>query len=93
MAEPADSGFGYGTRDPQTGMYERHPVLLEGNFQRPVRHLYIHARCTGATRCGALIANTFARNPKFYTHTYCRVCRGYYEVGEFCWSNGEPVGS
>jgi hypothetical protein len=62
-----------------------------GAFVRPVRTAYVH---TGG--CGALttmnigIAETYARDPKFYGSTYCVGCRMHRVVDEFDW---EPARS
>jgi hypothetical protein len=40
------------------------------------------------------LAQTYARNPKFYGATYCVGCQKHLPVGEFVWdSDGEVVGS
>lgn len=49
--------------------------------------------------CGALthinieIAESFARDPKFYGATYCIACKMHLLCSEFVWEDGEVVGS
>jgi len=50
--------------------------------------------CNGETKMGTAIAETYARNPKFYGSTYCIHCKKHLPVDEFVWSNtNEKVGS
>jgi hypothetical protein len=70
-------------------------------FVRPVRRTYIHARgisqqkpaCGQATTMGLALAETYARNPKFYGATYCVGCSMHLPVTEFDWEDGSVVGS
>jgi hypothetical protein len=39
------------------------------------------------------IAETFARDPKFYGATFCATCREHFAVCEFSWLDGTKVGS
>lgn len=61
-------------------------------FVRPVRRSYVHAVSRGG--CGAVttmnqaIAETYARDPRFYGATYCVRCAMHRPVGpagEFDW--------
>lgn len=50
--------------------------------------------CNGITSMGQSIAETYARNPKFYGGTFCCKCGKHYPVGEFVWiDDGSVVGS
>lgn len=67
-------------------------------FERPVRQSYIHAKCGTQTTMGLAIAETYARNPKFYGGTFCCFCREHFPLTtvdgpQFFWLDGEPVGS
>lgn len=68
-----------------------HATIDEGEFVRPVRDKYIHDKCGVETKMGWKIAETYARKPKFYTHTYCVGCEDYFPVGEFKWSDSTEV--
>lgn len=63
-------------------------------FIRPVRDSYIHKTCGVVTRMGQGIAETYARDPKFYGTTYCVGCQKHLPVHEFLWDKtNEEVGS
>jgi hypothetical protein len=62
-----------------------------------------HAEISGGIKiggCGAIttmslaLAETYARDPKFYSGTYCVGCRTHFPVAEFTWDpDGSVVGS
>ena len=56
-------------------------------FVRPVRLSYIHTKCGGKTIMNRTIAETYARQPDFYSGTFCCYCGEHFPVGE----NGEFV--
>jgi hypothetical protein len=69
-------------------------------FFRPLRLTYIHLACGGTTRMALPLAETYARDPGFYSGTYCCKCQAHFplknEAGEyaFVWdSDNSPVGS
>ena len=66
-------------------------------FVRPVRQTYVHiGGCGAETRMGLAIAETYARDPSFYSGTYCVGCRMHRPVGadgEFAWDDGSKVGT
>lgn len=66
-------------------------------FVRPVRQSYVHDKCGGVTTMGLALAETYARNPSFYSGTFCAVCRSHFPVGtdgEFTWDGtDEKVGT
>jgi len=74
------------------GMQETYLVLSEEErakgFVRPVRTKYMHLKCGAVTTMGTALAETYARDPKFYGATYCVACRQHFPVGadgEFVW--------
>lgn len=78
-----------------SGQQEGYVVLAEEErakgFVRPVRTSYKHLKCGGVTTMGQTIAETYARDPFFYSGTFCCQCRGHYPVGEegeFVWVDG-----
>lgn len=83
------------------GMQEKYLVLSDEErakgFVRPLRTAYLHTRCGTVTTMGMLIAETYARDPKFYGGTFCVKCRTHYPVGqfgEFVWDGtDEKVGT
>lgn len=67
-------------------------------FVRPYRDAYRHTSCGSITIMGRAIAETYARNPKFYGATFCIKCNTHLPVSEFTWyemdgSEGPAVGS
>lgn len=77
---------------PETGQQKGYVVLAEEErakgFVRPVRRQYKHLKCGGVTTMGTTIAETYARDPFFYSGTFCCHCREHFPVGEdgeFVW--------
>jgi len=78
--------------DPVTGLQKAYVVLSAEErakgFVRPVRRGYIHTKCGVLTTMALPIAETYARDPYFYSGTYCAGCRAHFPVGEggeFVW--------
>ncbi len=74
-----------------SGMQNDYVVLAEEErakgYVRPLRLSYRHLRCGAVTQMHREIAQTYARDPFFYSGTYCCSCLTHYPVGE----NGEFV--
>lgn len=87
--------------DPATGLQKAYVVLSAEErakgFVRPVRQSYVHAKCGAVTTMGLALAETYARQPSFYSGTFCTVCRAHFPVGaagEFTWDgSNEKVGT
>jgi hypothetical protein len=86
--------------DPATGQHKTYWVLPEEErakgFVRPYRETYIHLTCGAVTKMSRSIAETYARNPKYYGATFCVHCRDHFPVGEdgqFKWEDGSMVGA
>lgn len=66
-------------------------------FVRPVRRSYKHLKCGDVTTMGQTLAETYARDPSFYSGTFCCCCRAHFPVGadgEFVWQGtDEKVGT
>ena len=87
-----------GPINPETGQHTDYWVLPEEErakgFIRPFRHSYKHNRCGSVTTMGNAIAETYARDPSYYTATMCCACKEHFPVAEFTWvSDGSIVGS
>lgn len=84
-----------------SGQQRDYVVLAEEErakgFVRPVRRSYIHLKCGSVTKMAQTIAETYARDPYFYSGTFCCACRGHFPVGEdgeFVWDGtNEKVGT
>ena len=86
-------------------MQKAYVVLSEAErakgFVRPFRDAYRHLKCGKITTMGRAIAETYARDPEFYSGTFCTTCRAHFPVGEdgeFTWyemdgSEGPKVGT
>lgn len=95
---PADNSH---TRLRPDGQQEGYVVLSADErakgFVRPVRQSYIHLSCGGKTTMGLALAETYARQPDFYSGTYCAICGTHFPVGpdgQFVWDGtDEKVGT
>ena len=83
-----------------SGQHEAYWILSKEErakgFIRPVRDAYIHKKCGTITTMGDALAETYARDPKFYGATFCigDHCRTHFPVEEFVWKDtDELVGS
>lgn len=83
------------------GQQKGYVVLSEAErargFVRPVRRTYVHTKCGVATTMGLALAETYARDPKFYSGTFCCGCGTHFTFGlpdgDFTWDDGSKVGS
>lgn len=66
-------------------------------FVRPVRRSYVHTKCGTLTTMSQSLAETYARDPAFYSGTFCCGCGKHFPVGadgEFVWADtSEKVGT
>lgn len=98
---PVGSGLTTDKHDPKlretkdNGQKAAYFVLSEEDrrkgCQRPVRDTYQHTVCGTHTKMGRAIAETYAIDPKTYTHTFCLKCRDHLPVAEFTWEGTEEV--
>lgn len=82
----------------ENGQQKGYVVLSEEErrkgFVRPVRNSYVHDKCGAATSMGEALSETYARDPKFYSGTFCCQCGGHFPVDQFKWKGtNEQVGS
>jgi len=97
--DPKDPRLGHGVDTEPVPQNEAYLVLSEEEraqgFVRPVRRAYVHKTCGSLTMMSRAIAETYARDPKFYGATYCCACQKHLPVSEFAWDDGvgTPVGS
>jgi hypothetical protein len=87
------------------GQQKGYIVLSEAErgkgFVRQFRDTYRHSKCGAITTMSRDIAETYARDPKFYSGTFCSTCRAHFPVGndgEFTWyemdgTEGPKVGT
>jgi hypothetical protein len=65
-------------------------------FVRPLYRAYLHRKCGSVTTMGLELCETYARNPNFYTATFCVHCGAHFalkdETGDwaFIWDKSHP---
>lgn len=91
--------------DPATGLQKGYVVLSDTErakgFIRPFRDAYRHVACGTVVTMSRAIAETYARQPDFYSGTYCVKCQKHFPVGpdgQFTWyemdgTDGPRVGT
>jgi hypothetical protein len=81
--------------DPATGMQKDYVVLCPQErakgFVKPVRRSYRHLTCGSITTMGLALAETYARDPNFYSGTMCVNCHAHFPLNQFKWEDGEPM--
>jgi hypothetical protein len=81
--------------DPATGQQRDYVVLSETErakgFIKPVRRSYVHHKCGSSTQMAPALAETYARDPRFYSGTFCVACRDHFPLRQFMWEDGEPM--
>lgn len=81
--------------DPATGMQKGYVVLSEAErakgFVRPFRRTYVHNTCGSVTTMSVPIAETYARDPSFYSGTFCVGCREHFPLDQFVWDGTDEV--
>ena len=93
--DPNDPDLTHGADEEPVPQAAAYLVLSEEEraqgFVRPVRRTYIHTYCGGATTMSQALAETYARDPKFYGATYCFLCSMHRPVAEFTWDGTDEV--
>lgn len=85
---PPPEDFDYGEQR-EDGQYENYPTIDEGEFRQKVRSVYIHEECGGTTTMKKELAESVARNPDYYSKTFCVTCEEYVPVEEVHWKENE----
>lgn len=67
-------------RSPLVGKYWTQPELDR-----------IERRCNAVTTMGRSLCETYARDPHFYSGTFCCACGAHFPLNEFQWEDGEPM--
>lgn len=75
----------------QEGYIVLTPAERAKGFVKPVRHSYIHRICGSLTSMGDALSETYARNPYFYSGTFCCHCGKHFDLDQFNWEDGEPM--
>lgn len=70
------------------------PTERAKGWVRPLRWAYVHDACGVKTTMSLQLCETYARDPSFYSGTFCCGCGKHFPVSEFRWSeDGQRVGS
>jgi hypothetical protein len=86
---PPPEDFDYGEKRPD-GQYENYPTIDEGEFEQEPRDTYIHVDgCGSRTTMTGDLPESVARDPTYYTKTFCTGCGTHVPVGEVEWEDGE----
>lgn len=95
--DPEDPRLIYGIDSEPVPQAETYLVLsqveIEKGFVRQIRMSYRHTICGRITFIGVELAETWARDPKFYESTYCCYCMMHRYVNEFTWLDGTMLGT
>lgn len=88
---------GFDAINPATGMQRDYVVLSPEErargFVQPVRERYMHKvlGCGAVTTMHREIAETYARDPAFYSGTFCSRCRSHFPLSQFVWDGTNLV--
>ncbi len=75
----------------QKGYVVLSPEERAKGFVKPVRRSYTHDKCGCLTTMGHALAETYARDPNFYSGTFCCECATHFPLDQFHWEDGEPM--
>jgi hypothetical protein len=70
--------------------YEKYPPSQSG----PLGHLWTKAElqgCGAVTTMGRALAETYARDPKFYSGTFCVGCGKHLPLNQFVWDKTDEI--
>ena len=66
-------------------------TLTDGSPVKPYRDSYVHDKCGALTKMGRALSETYARDPYFYSGTFCVGCGAHFDLDQFHWEDGEPM--
>lgn len=85
---PGDFDYGEQQAD---GQYENYPTIGDGDFVQSVQYTYVHENCGKTTTMSDNIAESVARDPHYYTKTFCANCGEHVPVEDVHWkADGQP---
>ena len=83
------------TRDRGDGQQVGYVVLSDEErakgWVKPYRDSYVHEKCGTLTKMGRSLSETYARDPRFYSGTFCVGCGAHFTLDQFHWADGEPM--
>lgn len=75
----------------QKGYVVLSPEERSKGFVRPVRRSYRHKTCDRVTTMGIALAETYARDPGFYSGTFCCYCAMHFPLDQFTWEGTDEI--
>lgn len=71
-------------------VYEKYPDgdRIDGRFWTQEQ---LSSGCGAVTTMGHILAETYARDPKFYTGTFCATCKKHFALAEFKWDGTDII--
>lgn len=89
MSDDRPTDFDYGEQQAD-GQYEKYPTIDDGEFEQKPRKAYVHVDgCGELTRMTGSLPESVARDPEYYSKTYCAGCKTHVPVEEVEWKDGE----
>ena len=74
-------------------LYEEYPESMSPLSGRFWTEAQLGSGCGVLTSMSISLAETYARNPGYYSSTMCVHCRDHFPIGEFTWEDGTEVGT
>lgn len=89
MSDERPDDFDYGEQR-EDGQYENYPTIGAGDVQQAPRDTYVHVDgCGQTTSMTGDLPVSVARDPEYYSKTYCAGCQEHVPVEEVEWDDGE----
>lgn len=71
--------------------FEEYPESERPATGRYWTQAQLESGCGTVTTMGLALAETYARDPKFYGGTFCCACRTHFPVAEFVWDGTDEI--
>ena len=71
--------------------YEEYPESMRPLCGKFWTEAQLQSGCGQTTTMGLLLAQTYARDPKYYGATFCATCGEHFSVEEFVWAGTEEI--
>lgn len=71
--------------------YEEYPESKRPLVGRFWTQKDLNSGCQATTTMGLELAQTYARDPKYYSHTFCATCGEHLALNQFVWAGTKEV--
>lgn len=78
-------------KEPNSTKFEEYPESESPQVGRIWDEKDLNSGCGTKTTMNIALAETYARDPKFYGGTFCVGCRTHFPIAEFVWAGTEEV--